>query len=77
VIETNGIEPILSQLNADGALGVMLEEVTEPSIRDAPAGCGSALCLLELIAVVRIVEEIGEVRKQGDAVVQQIASREY
>jgi hypothetical protein len=77
VIETNGIEPILSQLNADGALGVMLEEVTEPSIRDPPAGCSSALCLLELIAVVLIVEEIGEVRKQVDAVVQQIACREH
>ena len=72
-IEADGIEPITPHLHADGALGVSLEDMTQPPVGDSPARGHAALGLLELIAVLRVVEEIGEVRKQVQAVVQQEA----
>ena len=74
-IQPHRVEPITPQLNADGALGVPLEEVAQTSVRDPAAGSDPALGLLELVAVVRVVEEVGEVRKQVQAVVQEEAGR--
>ena len=74
-IETDRVEPITPHLHADGALGVPLEEMTQPPVRDSAAGGDAALGLLELIAVLRVIEEVGEIREQVQAVVQQEAGR--
>ena len=47
------------------------EEVAEPPVRHAAARGHAAFRLLELVAVRRVVEEVGEVRKEIHRVVQQ------
>ena len=60
-------------LHADGALGVPLEEMAETPVGEPAAGRDAPLGLLELVAVLRVVEEVGEVREQVQAVAQQEA----
>ena len=68
-IQADRIEPVMPHLYADGALCVALEKVSQSPGGDATAGGEPPLGLLELIAVVRIVEEVGEVREEIQAVV--------
>ena len=74
-IEADGIEPVTPQLHADGALGVPPEEVAQPSVGDPAPGRHAAFSLLELITVLWIVEEVGEIGEQVQAVVQQESGR--
>ena len=68
VIEADGGEPVASDLHAHGALGMAIEEVAEPAVRDRPPATKRSLGLLELVAVLRVVEEVGEVREERQLV---------
>jgi hypothetical protein len=48
----------------------MLEEMPESAVRCAAAGRRPPLRLLELVAMLRVIEKIREVRKQIQAVMQ-------
>ena len=63
----------MTQLNADRAFRVSLEEVAKSPVGEASARRDASFGLLELIPVRGVVEEIGEVREQVQAVVQQEA----
>src|SRR5262249_4428646 len=67
-VETYWIEPVAPDLQADGALDVPLEEMPQTPIGEPSAPGGAALGLLELIAVDGIVEEVGEIREEIQAV---------
>ena len=70
VIEPHGREPVAAELHTERALGMPIVKVTESPVGDA-SSCGDALLgLLELIAVNGIVEEVGEVRKQIQVVME-------
>ena len=72
-IQAHRVQPVAPQLDADGTLRMSLEEVTQTPVRHAAAGGDPPLGLLELIAVLRVVEEVGEVGKQIQAVVKEEA----
>jgi hypothetical protein len=75
VIQADRSEPVPAKLHAKCALGVTLEEVAESPVGQSSASNRPPLRLLELITVLRIVEEICEVGKQVEAVAQQEARR--
>jgi len=75
VIEAHRAQPVPPQLHADGALGVSLEEVPQASIRHATTGREPSLGLLELIAVLGVVEKVGEVREQIQTAAEEKPSR--
>jgi hypothetical protein len=71
VIQPDGVEPVAAQLHTNGAFGVPLVEVAKPPVSYTATGRRASLCLLELIAVLRVVEQVGKVREQVETVVQQ------
>ena len=61
VVQRDGIEPVATHLDTDGAFRVSLEEVAEPTIRQAPSCRRPSLRLFELITMLLVIEEVGEV----------------
>ena len=74
-VQGHWIEPVTPQLHADRALGMTLEEVTQPPKGEAATHRRPPFRLLELIAVLGVVEKVREVRKEIQAVVEREARR--
>ena len=54
--------------------GVSVEDVSEPAVRGSSTNRNAAFRLLELVAVLWILEEVGEIREQVEAVPQNVGA---
>jgi hypothetical protein len=61
VIEADGIQPVSPDLQTDGAFRMPIEEPAQSPVGDAPSGCRATLGLLELVAILGVVEEVREI----------------
>jgi hypothetical protein len=61
---------VVPGLAADGVLDVPSEEARHPPVRHAPTGRHAAVRLLDLVAVDRVLEEVGEVREEIEPVAE-------
>ena len=63
---------VLAELQAKGVLRLFAEDVAEQRVRSRGSPMHAAILLFELIAVLRVIEEVGKIREQIEVVIHPV-----